>query len=123
LLPAAAPGRAVPGRLAWTGPPPDLAVDLHGDGPASRAPLRALCPVRLLAYAHPAGPGTRGPAWDPDEHERLRWCRLLTWHGIPADPADLRLPPPAQPVPAPGAVVLHPGADAAARRWPAERFA
>ncbi|MEU3778949.1 glycosyltransferase family 9 protein, partial [Streptomyces sp. NPDC032472] len=25
--------------------------------------------------------------------------------------------------PAPGAVVLHPGADAAARRWPAERFA
>lgn len=119
LLPAAAPGRGVPGVLPWPhGRPPEVAVDLHGSGPASVAPLRALRPGRLLAYAAPAG-----PRWRADEHERDRWCRLLAWHGIPADPGDLRLaPPPGVRSPAPGAVVLHPGADAGARRWPAERF-
>ncbi|MEV4443718.1 glycosyltransferase family 9 protein, partial [Streptomyces sp. NPDC049577] len=63
------------------------------------------------------------PPWRPDEHERDRWCRLLRFYGIPADPADLALPPPAVPSPAPGAVVLHPGAGSPARRWPAERSA
>ncbi|MYR45016.1 glycosyltransferase family 9 protein, partial [Streptomyces sp. SID5910] len=32
VLPAAGPGRAVPRALDWTGPPPDVAVDLHGNG-------------------------------------------------------------------------------------------
>ncbi|MEU0088302.1 glycosyltransferase family 9 protein [Streptomyces sp. NPDC006274] len=118
LLPAAAPGRAVPAALAWTGPAPDLAVDLHGSGPDSRRPLARLCPRRLYAYAQPDG-----PEWRDDEHERERWCRLLDRYGVPADPADLLVPAPDTPSPAPGAIVLHPGADAAARRWPAERFA
>ena len=118
LLPAAAPGRGVPSHLPWPGPPPDCAVDLHGNGPASLAPLRALRPARLLAYADPAGPD-----WRPEEHERARWCRLLDWYGLPTDPADLALAAPPLPSPAPGAVVVHPGADAGARRWPAERFA
>ncbi|WP_255307935.1 glycosyltransferase family 9 protein [Streptomyces marincola] len=118
LVPATAPGRAVPGHIPWAGPRPEHAVDLHGNGPESLRALRALRPGRLYGYALP-----RGPAWRAGEHERDRWCRLLTWHGVPADPADLRLPAPDQPSPAPGAVVLHPGADAAARRWPAERFA
>ncbi|MFD8592375.1 glycosyltransferase family 9 protein, partial [Streptomyces sp. NPDC059637] len=123
LLPAAAPGRAVPERLDWTGPPPDLAVDLHGSGPPSHLLVHRLGPRRTLAYAHPGTPAIPGPNWRDDEHERHRWCRLLTWYGIPADPGDLLLGSPAGESPAPGAVVVHPGADAAARRWPAERFA
>ncbi|MDX3233137.1 glycosyltransferase family 9 protein [Streptomyces sp. ME19-01-6] len=123
LLPAEAPGRAVPRRIEWRGPPPDLAVDLHGNGPPSHLLLRGLRPVRLFAYRHPGTPELPGPVWREDEHERDRWCRLLAWYGVPADPADLRLPAPCRPSPAPGAVVVHPGADAAARRWPAARFA
>ncbi|WP_234344965.1 MULTISPECIES: glycosyltransferase family 9 protein [Streptomyces] len=123
VLPASAPGRGVPRRIDWAGPPPAVAVDLHGNGPASHLPLLALRPVRLFAYAHPAMPRILGPVWREDEHERSRWCRLLTWYGIPADPEDLRIDAPPGPSPAPGAVVVHPGADAAARRWPPERFA
>ncbi|MFF9313194.1 glycosyltransferase family 9 protein [Streptomyces sp. NPDC014748] len=126
VLPAAAPGRAVPAALDWTGPPPDVAVDLHGNGPPSHLLLAGLRPGRLFAFAHPDTPGIDGPPWYADEHERDRWCRLLRWYGLdadPADPADLRLPPPALPSPAPGAVVLHPGAGSPARCWPVDRFA
>ncbi|WP_260604293.1 glycosyltransferase family 9 protein [Streptomyces sp. WAC05374] len=123
LLPAAAPGRAVPTRLDWSGPPPEVAVDLHGKGPSSHRLLQRTGPGRLLAFAHPGTPEIAGPAWTAEEHERARWCRLLEWYGIPADPGDLRLPPPGAMSPAPGAVVVHPGADSEARRWPAERYA
>ncbi|OEJ28252.1 glycosyl transferase [Streptomyces agglomeratus] len=123
LLPASAPGRGVPAELAWDGPAPAVAVDLHGNGPPSHLLLQRLRPGRLFAYAHPATPAVAGPPWRPDEHERERWCRLLDWYGIPADPQDLFIPPPTEVSPAPGAVVVHPGADAAARRWPPERFA
>ncbi|MGW0598742.1 glycosyltransferase family 9 protein [Streptomyces sp. NPDC002776] len=119
VLPAEAPGRAVPSLDHWAGPPPDIAIDLHGNGPASRDALAALTPRRLLAHAAP----TRPPVWRPDEHERQRWCRFLASYGIAADPGDLRLPAPTTPSPAPGAVVVHPGAEAAARRWPHERYA
>lgn len=123
LLPTTAPGRAVPRRLDWSGPPPEVAIDLHGNGPPSHLLLDRLRPGRLWAYAHPDTPHLPGPVWRADEHERERWCRLLSWYGLPADPADLRLPAPASPSPAAGAIVLHPGADAAARCWPPERFA
>ncbi|MFD5268091.1 glycosyltransferase family 9 protein [Streptomyces sp. NPDC058335] len=120
VLPAQAPGRGVPALTHWTGPPPQVAIDLHGKGPESRDALAALSPGRLLAFAQPDPPP---PKWRPDEHERDRWCRFLAHHGIPADPSDVRLPPPAGVSPAPGAVVVHPGAESAARRWPAERYA
>ncbi|WP_338483522.1 glycosyltransferase family 9 protein [Streptomyces sp. SCSIO 75703] len=123
LLPASAPGRAVPHALDWTGPPPDVAVDLHGDGPPSHRLLQRLGPRRLLAFAHPGTPEIDGPLWYAEEHERVRWCRLLTAYGIAADPDDLLLPRPSVPSPAPGAVVLHPGAGAPARCWPVERYA
>ncbi|WP_437035324.1 glycosyltransferase family 9 protein [Streptomyces sp. enrichment culture] len=123
VLPASAPGRAVPRSLGWTGPPPDVAVDLHGNGPPSHRLLSGLAPARLLAFAHPGTPEVEGPAWYAEEHERDRWCRLLRWYGIDADPADLLLPPPGAASPAPGAVVLHPGAGAPARCWPVERYA
>ncbi|WP_269856921.1 glycosyltransferase family 9 protein [Streptomyces sp. RPT161] len=118
LLPTTAPGRSVPERLIWAGRPPDIAVDLHGSGAASCLPLRALRPSALLAYAEPCG-----PPWLPEEHERSRWCRLLDWYGLPADPGDLAITAPDTRTSAPGAIVIHPGAEAAARRWPAERFA
>ncbi|MFF9404972.1 glycosyltransferase family 9 protein [Streptomyces anandii] len=123
LLPASAPGRAVPDALDWTGPPPDLAVDLHGNGPPSHRLLADLAPGRLFAFAHPGTPEIEGPPWYAEEHERDRWCRMLRWYGVDADPSDLRLPRPQGPSPAPGAVVLHPGAGSPARCWPVDRFA
>ncbi|GAA3879304.1 glycosyltransferase family 9 protein [Streptomyces sedi] len=118
LLPASAPGRAVPERLDWRGPPPEVAVDLHGRDAHSLRPLLALNPGRVISYARPPA-----PAWREREHERARWCRLLRGHGVPADPARIGLAGPRAPSPAPGAVLVHPGAEAVARRWPAERFA
>ncbi len=106
----------LPGRLRH----PDVAVNLHGTGPRSTAVLDALEPGRRLGFA---GHGWPGPEWVDDEHERVRWCRLLTHGGIPADPADLLLDRPAVPSPAPGAVVVHPGAAYGSKRWPPDRFA
>lgn len=111
------------GELRWPGAAPDLAVNLHGSGPQSIRDLLATRPSTLLTHRHPDWPGISGPAWRPDLHEVERWCALLEWHGIPADRADLALAEPDVPSPAPGAVVVHPGAAYPARRWPPERFA
>ena len=104
----------------------DVAVNLHGRGPASHRVLLAAGPRRLIAFENRAVPESRGmPSWRVDEHEVDRWCRMLAEHGIPADPADLDVDPPAiaAPAGAHGATLLHPGAASAARRWPLERFA
>jgi ADP-heptose:LPS heptosyltransferase len=108
--------------VPWTGAPPDVAVDLHGNGPASHRVVAALHAPRTMLYASPQAPDAHGPWWDPGEHEVARWCRLVEWYGVPADPGDLELASPGT-SPYAGAVVLHPGAAAAGRRWPAERFA
>jgi len=118
--------RLLPARelepLDWSGPPPDVAVDLHGSGPLSHRVVEALGARRTLKFASSQAPDADGPWWEPGEHEVSRWCRLLEWYGVPADPDDLRLPSPG-PAPVHGAVVLHPGASSGSRRWPAERFA
>lgn len=111
------------GALRWSGPAPGVAVNLHGAGPESITDLAATRPARLLTHGHPAFAGLAGPPWADGTREVDRWCRLLTWHGIAADPADLALERPAEPSAAPGAVVVHPGAAFGARRWPADRFA
>jgi len=101
-------------------------VNLHGRGPQSHAIALAAAPQRLIAFAHPDVPVTRaGPRWRAQEHERARWCRMLAESGIPADPADLRVRPPAIAPPRglTGVTVVHPGAASPARRWPPERFA
>lgn len=106
--------------VAWTGSPPEIGIDLHGNGPASRRLVEAVGPARVVGF----GLEPTNPAWDPDEHERVRWCRLVTSAlGGPADPDDVRLPAPATPSPHPGAVLIHPGAASGSRRWPVKRFA
>ena len=99
---------------------PLLAVNLHGAGPQSHAVLDALHPVHRIGHR---GPGWDGPPWIEDQPERQRWCQLLSGYGVPADPGDLALDKPTAPNPAPGAVVVHPGAAYGSRHWPLDRYA
>ena len=111
--------------VRWDGPPPEVAIDLHGNGPASRQLVEALHPGRVVGFGLAAG----NPAWDPDEHERVRWCRLVasafggTAQAAPLLADDVLLPPPSVAATRSGAVLVHPGAASGARRWPADRFA
>ncbi|MET8340449.1 glycosyltransferase family 9 protein [Streptosporangium canum] len=89
---------AVDGLLDVSGPgpvplgvAPDIAVNLHGRGPQSLAALRRTGPGRLLTHAHPDFPEVPGPPWRGDAHEVRRWCDLLGWYGVAADPGDLEL--------------------------------
>jgi ADP-heptose:LPS heptosyltransferase len=95
--------------IDWSGPPPELAVTLHGRGPQSTELLRALNPERIITHRR----------WVRGQHEVDRWCRLLQRNGIPADPDDLRLGATDHSGPA----VVHPGASHGSRLWPAERYA
>ncbi|MEU7900697.1 glycosyltransferase family 9 protein [Nonomuraea sp. NPDC049152] len=92
---------------------PEIAVNLHGKGPQSTRALRATHPGRLLTH------GGGGPPWREGVHEVRRWCDLLEWYGVRADPADLRLGGGDRGGPA----VVHPGAAFPSRRWPPDRFA
>jgi ADP-heptose:LPS heptosyltransferase len=112
------------GELApidWTGPAPAVGIDLHGRGPASHRLVAALRPGRLIVFGGEHASGFTGPVWRAGEHEVVRWCRLLVQSGIRADPGDLLLGPPAGSHPS--FTLIHPGAAAAGRRWPADRFA
>jgi ADP-heptose:LPS heptosyltransferase len=109
--------------VPWRGPPPAVAADLHGSGPASHDLIRAVGAPVTMMYASPADPGVAGPWWAEEEYEVARWCRLLGWWGIPADPGALLLSLPAPFPRVKGAAVIHPGAASGSRRWPAERFA
>ncbi|MCX6464168.1 MAG: glycosyltransferase family 9 protein [Pseudonocardiales bacterium] len=110
-----------PDDLRWPGPAPEVAVNLHGAGPQSHAALDRTGPRVRIGFA---APGWDGPAWDDDDrvHERERWCAMVAAHGVPADPADLRIDPP-DPGAGPGGVLVHPGARYGAKRWPPARFA
>jgi ADP-heptose:LPS heptosyltransferase len=112
------------GPVGWLGPA--VAVNLHGRGPQSHRRLLETRPDRLIAFRSAELAETSGlPSWRPDEHEVERWCRLLAESGIPADPSRLELRRgglPAATYPR-GATIVHPGAQSAARRWPAERWA
>lgn len=110
--------------LDW--PPPGLiggaghiAVNLHGSGPQSHLLLSATTPARLVAFRQPIAGFGDGPPWRDDEHEVDRWCRLVGDVGGPCGRADLSLP---RPGPRSAEILLHPGAAATARRWPADRW-
>lgn len=112
-----------------------VAVDLHGPGPESHRVLLQTHPDRLIAFRNAEAGYTDGPWWREDEHEVLRWCRLVRSVGGVSTPEDLRLPRPSgvpletalsrDPSTGQGAddVVLHPGAASGSRRWPAARWA
>lgn len=104
---------------------PDVAINLHGRGPESHRVLLATGPRRLIGFENLDVPESAGmPGWSAEEHEVDRWCRLLDESGIPAIRTQLRLPAPRVPPPgaAVGATLIHPGAAAASRRWPADRW-
>lgn len=100
---------------------PQLAIDLHGNGPASRSLLEPLHPERIISYTDGAA------AWRHSEHEVQRWCRLLS-EGLPAPNASapgiggVLGEPPAAGMPT-SRTVIHCGAASASRRWFPERFA
>lgn len=101
-----------------------VAINLHGRGPRSHLALLAGQPQDLVAF-HSPGVWEFGPEWfvEDDEPERERFCRLLAWVGIAADPNRVRLAPPLCEPPAHDVVVLHLGGSDARRRWPVESFA
>jgi len=110
-----------PEALRWSGPAPDVAVNLHGAGPQSHRALDATGPRARIGFAAPGWPG---PSWDEPagSHERERWCAMLVAHGIPADPDDLLVDVPVAGA-GPAPVIVHPGARYGAKRWPPARFA
>lgn len=98
----------------------DVAVNLHGRGPESQLLIEAVGARQVISHA---SDHWDGPDWVADIHERRRWTRLLQWHGVAADPDDVRLEPPPVPTPWPDATVVHVGAAFASRLWPESRFA
>lgn len=114
---------STPDTLRWDAPAPALAVNLHGPGPESIAALTRTGATRVLTYRHPAYPEIHGPQWQQDMHYTERWCHLLESDGIVADRRNLGLVPPVATTDHRDCVVVHVGAGAPARRWPAERFA
>ncbi|UNX54909.1 glycosyltransferase family 9 protein [Georgenia sp. TF02-10] len=103
-----------PGRV-------DVAVNLHGNGAESAGLLAA--PRPRLTIAHRGHGITDGPDWQDGVHERVRWARLVTAFGAPADPDDVGLLTPPTATPWPGATVVHVGAFYGSRQWPVDRFA
>ncbi|MCD2261156.1 glycosyltransferase family 9 protein [Dietzia aurantiaca] len=117
---------ATPG-LVPLGPLPGghVAVDLHGRGPESQRLLAAGGPGRLIGFDCPEI-GHRGPRWVRDEHEVLRWCRVVRDAGGECGVDDLRLRDPHEAAALrreDGIVVVHPGAASRSRRWPVDRWA
>ncbi|GAC1307511.1 MAG: glycosyltransferase family 9 protein [Vulcanimicrobiaceae bacterium] len=106
--------------------PVEVAIDLHGRGPASQHVLLATRPTRLVSFENAAVSETRGGArWEPHEHEVRRWGRMLRAAGISVDDSDLSIESPHRPRARSfkGALAIHPGAASEARRWPVERYA
>jgi ADP-heptose:LPS heptosyltransferase len=116
----------------------DLALQLHGDGRVSNAVAALLGARECAGYFPRGGPcpdAFRFLPWEPREHEVLRPLRLLERLGVPGAGIDLEFPLDAVDEEElarlarafrfrPGHYVcVHPGAQLASRRWPAERFA
>lgn len=112
----------------------DLVLQMHGDG-------RLTNPLVVLMGARETGGYCRAGRycpnrenyleWRDDEHEIHRWLRLVEHLGAPAKGTHLEFPlaPPdwreleALRLANLRYAVVHPGAQLASRRWPAERFA
>jgi ADP-heptose:LPS heptosyltransferase len=102
---------------------PDVAVNLHGQGPQSHRLLAATRPGRLWGFTCAEAGHRDGPPWTDGEHEVRRWCRLLAWYGLASDPDDLALHRPERAGTPAGVSIVHPGGKDARRRWLPDRFA
>ncbi len=129
------PERAEPALARLRAAGYDLAVQMHGDGRTSNGFVAALGARATLGYRIGADDRlSLALPWVDDEHEALRWLRLVACLGAPTD--DTRLDFPTTPAEDRRAtdllavahgngplVALHAGAKDAARRWPPECFA
>jgi ADP-heptose:LPS heptosyltransferase len=115
----------------------DLALQMHGSGALSNPLMAAMGAQRNAGYM-PSGGWRPDPdlflEWRADEHEALRYLRLLEALGVARRGEHLEFPLCAgdhaqlardiPELPSPRAyVVVHPGARLPSRRWPAQRFA
>jgi ADP-heptose:LPS heptosyltransferase len=110
----------------------DLALQLHGSGEVSN-PVAVLMGARRTAGYYRPGhycpDHERYCEWRDDEHEVLRWLRLMQRLGIASRGTDLEFPlreadwQDWRSLRLRHYVVLHAGSQLASRRWPAERFA
>ncbi|MDN3309386.1 glycosyltransferase family 9 protein [Microbacterium oryzae] len=99
----------------------DVAVNLHGNGPESRAVIDALEPRVKIVHRSPSDP--EALPWLDGILERRRWARLVSAFGAPADEDDVAISVPDEEPLARGAAVIHVGAFYGSRQWPVERFA
>lgn len=99
----------------------DIAVNLQGNGPESRAVIDALQPRRKLVHRSSTDPA--GVPWQDAIHERVRWTNFVSAYGCPADPRDIGIRAPSIAPSVRGAAIVHVGAFYGSREWPVERFA
>lgn len=99
----------------------DVAVNLHGNGPESRAIIDALQP--RLRIVHRSASDPDGVPWLDGILERWRWARLVSGYGAEADADEVRIDVPERAPLVAGAAVVHVGAFYGSRAWPVERFA
>lgn len=112
----------------------DLALQMHGSGEVSNAVMVELGAARCAGFC-PSPEAAPDPttflAWQPREHEVLRYVRLMRHLRLPDRGTGLEWPKAEgdEDEAASAAirhehyVCLHPGARLRSRRWPVERFA
>jgi ADP-heptose:LPS heptosyltransferase len=107
----------------------DIAANLHGNGPESRALIDALHARQVIRHAPDPGVDPvkrrdpREPDWLDGILERRRWVRLVNAFGADAHEDDTSILTPSAPPLVADAVVVHVGAFSPSRQWPVERFA
>jgi Glycosyltransferase family 9 (heptosyltransferase) len=129
VLPTSGLASLQPGSLREYGVEGEhIAVNLHGRGPQSHDILQATEPSELVAFRQEEAGHLGGPVWKQDEHEVVRWCRLVRSAGGTCGPDDLRLAGrrragvSSSGTVVPGPIVVHPGAASGSRRWPVRRW-
>ncbi|NTW02532.1 MAG: glycosyltransferase family 9 protein [Oscillochloris sp.] len=113
----------------------DLAIQMHGDDPASNSFISALGARKTVGFTRSSEHNlhTVLPSW-PEQHEVLRWMQLAAAAGAPADSAQIEFQLSAhdrarakkllcQGNPDGRLIGLHIGAKALTRRWPVSCFA